>query len=303
MAETLLSPSNVLLFGRKMNDLAIVDPIDLPENIRYVDLLLPDNFDPSNDVPETVDGVLSSGSRKFLLKASGDKTKIGVYKRKKKEKNKLEPVDLNKYDKKVKEFNIFVSRGATKGLYKISKFGEADASAATVPLESDERHGPFASPRGGIESEIEQQLLSVKNPCLARIYGFSFEGYYYDLPKPIIFLVHGDGESASEARGQVNRARAPADPSLTGIGQADFQFSDDMMVWSYDKADYTIRMDVETGMFEDVLLGMFGGGPGGMESAGMNARGMNARGMNARGMNARGMNARGMNARGGGNSD
>jgi len=76
------------------------------------------------------------------------------------------------------------------------------------------------------------------------------------------------------------------------------------MVWSYDKADYTIRMDVETGMFEDVLLAaMLGGGPGGMDSAGMNARGMNARGMNARGMNARGMNARGMNARGSGNSD
>lgn len=75
------------------------------------------------------------------------------------------------------------------------------------------------------------------------------------------------------------------------------------MVWSYDKADYTIRMDVETGMFEDVLLAAMLGGSGGFDSAGMNARGMNARGMNARGMNARGMNARGMNARGGGNSD
>ncbi len=80
-----------------------------------------------------------------------------------------------------------------------------------------------------------------------------------------------------------------------------FDFADELRVWSYDKADYTIRMDVETGMFEDVLLAaMSGGGPGGMDSAGMNARGMNARGMNARGMNARGMNARGMNARGGG---
>ena len=70
------------------------------------------------------------------------------------------------------------------------------------------------------------------------------------------------------------------------------------MVWSYDKADYTIRMDVETGMFEDVLLAaMLGGGPGGMEAAGMSARGMSARGMSARGMSARGMSARGMSAR------
>jgi uncharacterized protein YjbI with pentapeptide repeats len=53
------------------------------------------------------------------------------------------------------------------------------------------------------------------------------------------------------------------DPSLTGLAAADFQFADDLMVWSYDKADYTIRMDVQTGMFEDVLLPMVdGGGPG-----------------------------------------
>jgi len=80
---------------------------------------------------------------------------------------------------------------------------------------------------------------------------------------------------------------------------ADFQFADEVRVWSYDKADYTIRMDVDTGMFEDILLNAVLGGAGGLEASGMNARGMNARGMNARGMNARGMNARGMNARGG----
>jgi hypothetical protein len=114
--------------------------------------------------------------------------------------------------------------------------------------------------------------------------------------------VHGDGELVAEDLGTFSAARSPSPTGLTGLAAADFDFADGLRVWSYDKADYTVRMDVETGMFEDVLLGMFGGGPGGMESAGMNARGMNARGMNARGMNARGMNARGMNARGG-NSD
>ena len=42
-----------------------------------------------------------------------------------------------------------------------------------------------------------------------------------------------------------------------------FQFADDLIVWSYDKADYTIRMDVDTGMFEQVLLDLFFGGDGG----------------------------------------
>jgi hypothetical protein len=44
---------------------------------------------------------------------------------------------------------------------------------------------------------------------------------------------------------------------LTGVNAADFEFADDVRVWSYDKADYTIRMDVLTGMFEQVLLDNF----------------------------------------------
>ena len=55
-------------------------------------------------------------------------------------------------------------------------------------------------------------------------------------------------------------ARAPGEPSLTGVAAADFQFVDELRAWSYDKADYTIRLDVESGMFEDVLLGMFSSG-------------------------------------------
>jgi hypothetical protein len=31
-------------------------------------------------------------------------------------------------------------------------------------------------------------------------------------------------------------------------------FSDDMMVWAYDKSDLSIRLDAETGTFEQILL-------------------------------------------------
>ena len=168
-------------------------------------------------------------------------------------------------------------------------------------VDRDRRRG--ARRRRGANRQLEDQFGP--DARLARIYGFSFDGSYYELPKPVIFLIHGNGIPASEATAAtVNRARAPRAPELTGLAAAGFDFGDDVRVWFYDKADYTVRMDVETGMFEEVLVrAELGGGPGGMESAGMNARGMNAQGMNARGMNARGMNARGMNARGSGNSD
>jgi hypothetical protein len=142
-------------------------------------------------------------------------------------------------------------------------------------------HDPFVRPpgRAGGNRLLDQQLMA-DGARLARIYGFSFEGTYYDLPRPVVFLVHGKGapaETLADPRGAglnagpptdaAHRvARSPDEPSRTGLAAPDFSFADGLMVWSYDKADYTIRMDVETGMFEQVLLDMvlseFGwGGP------------------------------------------
>ena len=92
---------------------------------------------------------------------------------------------------------------------------------------------------------------------IARIYGFTYEGTYYDLPKAILFGVHGEGELVTDNANGPYQSRAPRHPSLGGVAAADFEFADDIRVWSYDKADYTIRMDVETGMFEQVLLEAF----------------------------------------------
>lgn len=130
-------------------------------------------------------------------------------------------------------------------------------------------HSPFVVDRTGGDRNLENRLTH-DNPTIARIYSFSYEGGYYDLPQPALFLVHGPGERVTkvpvsrrepvkgEARDPLP-ARAPGEPSLTGLAAADFQFVDGIMAWSYDKADHTIRMDVETGEFEDVLLNMFFG--------------------------------------------
>ena len=65
-------------------------------------------------------------------------------------------------------------------------------------------------------------------------------------------------------------------------------FTRGIRAWTYDKADYTIRLDVETGMFDQVLLDAALDGPGGFDARGANVRGANARGANARGANVRG---------------
>ena len=293
MSETLLSPSNVLLFGRQVDDLQIIRPPVLP--LFAAGLASTANINLANNTPANIDGVSTNGLKRILLKDQNDPLENGLY-------------DNNRQTKKLERIP-----GASDTIFVNIRLGTVNAGTtfevningvvSVYNGPGDDRHGPFSVPRLGTRGDVELQLRPRRNPVFARIYAFSFEAYYYDLPRPVLFLVHGPGVPASEARlgglGAPNRARAPGDPSLTGLGSADFQFAEDITVWSYDKADYTIRMDIETGMFEDVLLAaMLGGGAGGLD-----ARGMQARGMQARGMQARGMQARGMQARGGGNSD
>ena len=141
-----------------------------------------------------------------------------------------------------------------------------DLHIAQVPDGKDgkDSHTPFTIRRAGVNRHLEEQLAA-NDAIIARIYGFSYEGTYNDLPKPALFLVHGPGEpvtSPAAARNNTNVARAPGEPSLTGVAAADFQFVDELMVWSYDTADQTIRMDVEAGSFDQVLLDMFFGSGG-----------------------------------------
>ena len=86
-----------------------------------------------------------------------------------------------------------------------------------------------------------------ERPYLARIYGFSYEGRYYDLPKPAIFLVHGLG---------VDPEQPPSTSSadMVGVARRYDTFAENIRVWSYDRADFSVRLDVETGPFEKILI-------------------------------------------------
>ncbi|WP_152618436.1 hypothetical protein [Leisingera sp. ANG-Vp] len=114
--------------------------------------------------------------------------------------------------------------------------------------------------RCGDNGFLAKQLQEGTDPRLARIYGFSYEGTYHQLPEPVILLVHGKGEDAFADSGEF--ARSPLSPSKSGVAAADFQMADKVKFWEYDKADYTIRMDLMTGMLEQVLLDVYFGSAG-----------------------------------------
>jgi hypothetical protein len=187
----------------------------------------------------------------------------------------------------------------------------SEAMALTAPDSAEpgalaQPQAPPPTPMG--DNKFLEKQLEADGARLARIYAFSFEGHYYDLPKPVIFLVHGDGSDPEAMRPPQSRAgRAPADADRTGVASSPGSFSEDIRVWTYDKGDFSLRLDPDTGTLEQILLerclgggGAYGGGAYGGGAYGGGAYGGGAYGGGAYGGGAYGGGAYGGGAYGGG---
>lgn len=96
---------------------------------------------------------------------------------------------------------------------------------------------------------VEQALRKVDDGIFARIYGFSFEGHYYKLPRPLLFLVDDRTRRAED-----NPPTAQFSARFTGIEGKDWQFGGDISVWAVDRHDIAICLDLEVGTYDRVLL-------------------------------------------------
>ncbi|NIA70664.1 hypothetical protein HBA54_18865 [Pelagibius litoralis] len=94
------------------------------------------------------------------------------------------------------------------------------------------------------KNPLTDKLDPELKPGLARIYGFSFEGSYYKLQAPYVFLVHGPGVDIKE----------PTSVADTGIEMKDERFLEGVKMWSYDKVDFSVRIDIVSGWMEEILL-------------------------------------------------
>ena len=83
----------------------------------------------------------------------------------------------------------------------------------------------------------------------------------------------------------------------------DFSFADDPMVWSYDRADLSIRMDVDSGSFEQILLDLVLGGGGGPSVSGTRVSGARVAGARVSGARVSGARVAGARVRGGRDGD
>ncbi|WP_157015244.1 hypothetical protein [Mesorhizobium xinjiangense] len=135
-------------------------------------------------------------------------------------------------------------------------------------------------PRGGENHFLLNQLApaaprdkkSKDKPLLARIYAFGFEGQIFDMTRPAIFLVHGKGKNPEGPKSRVPEEfgdldHIPPHTGRTGVASQTGHFAKGIKVWAYDRADFTMRLDVENGSFDAVLLEAELGDPTG-QSAG-----------------------------------
>lgn len=117
--------------------------------------------------------------------------------------------------------------------------------------------GSPVPPRGSNNNFLLQQLND-KDAKLARISCFSYQNELFDLAKPAIFLVHGVGTKVEFERDTAISGRtlkkSPPYTERSGVVGQTGSFGPEIFMWVYDRADFTIRLDTETGTFTQVLL-------------------------------------------------
>ena len=97
--------------------------------------------------------------------------------------------------------------------------------------------------------------LQDQSATLARIYAFAYEGDLYFLPKPYVFLVHGPGTPVVEPNStNPEVARGIATVDIWGVIAKIDRFADDVLVWDYDKEDFSLRIDIVSGPLSELAL-------------------------------------------------
>ena len=107
---------------------------------------------------------------------------------------------------------------------------------------------------GPAATQFLRTQITAGNAQFARIHGFSFEGHYYDLPRPVVMLVHGGGQQLPTP--PVNAGDPQLPPTIAQSGQAvrNWEFSTNLREWNYDKMTMSVRLDLESGPLEKILL-------------------------------------------------
>jgi hypothetical protein len=103
---------------------------------------------------------------------------------------------------------------------------------------------PAAATSGLGAGAFLRAQLAAPEVGLAMIYGYSHQGQYQILARPVLFLVHGTGTDAAKATGV----------ETTGTAAKSYDFASDIRCWEYDRGDFSLRLDIDSGPLERILI-------------------------------------------------
>ena len=106
-------------------------------------------------------------------------------------------------------------------------------------------------PPGRVEQALHQAAEA--KGIFARIYGFSYEGHYYKMPRPLLFLVRGE-EDRTRMPEESNTGYRQFNTRFVGVEARDWQFGNDIRVWAVDKHDIAVSLNLQIGTYSEVLL-------------------------------------------------
>jgi hypothetical protein len=273
MTENLLTPSVIKLFGRLVNDLSF-------------------NYDP-NTVVQGYDNLLQRQLANGPLPITGTTTALPA--------PPPPPAPQNS--------NIVSGVSPMSGLYSgmnvtaTATSGGVQVFARGTAITTIGPGNSFVVSPPPLLAVVDIAIFASWTPNLARIYGFTYEGAYYALPRPAIFLVHGSGQqvgnwgypSTVEQSGVAAREwdfSGPTNYNCNGLGFPPFppQTPNELWYWEYEKGDFSIRFDTEAGPFEQILLmATLRAGADRADRSGMSLSGMSVSGMSVSGMSLSGM--------------
>jgi hypothetical protein len=268
MSENLLTPSVIKLFGRVMNDVLF-------------------KYDP-NTIIRGYNNLL-----RMQLYANGSSGAIIIT-------GTVNPPNLN----------VISGLSSMSGLIPGMSVTAVDGSGAAIfdgadILQVGSGQIVVSAIAYNISAKTTVNLTITMMPQFARIYAFSFEGAYYPLPRPPIFLVHGAGLpinapqitwSTFETAGVMGREwdfSASDNPNLKGLS--------DLRYWEYEKGDFSIRLDPDAGPFEQILLQMAlrsGADRADRSGAGVSGAGVSGAGVSGAGVSGAGVSGAGVSGAG-----
>ncbi|MCZ6609150.1 MAG: hypothetical protein O7A66_03990 [Alphaproteobacteria bacterium] len=130
---------------------------------------------------------------------------------------------------------------------------EKPLDPARIPPTDVQKDLPYKQHPGRLERALrkvawDEATEKTNYARFARIYSFSYEGQYYELPRPVLFLVYGPGTKVDDK----------VDKGFTieqvGLAAKDWRFASDIRMWEVDDKAMSMCIDIESGTIKQILL-------------------------------------------------